>query len=152
MDIIHNIARGVCIKDKNILLAYFKEGEYYFLPGGHIEYEESMLETIRREFLEEAKIIVEPKEFLGIFEHLWINKNKTQHEINFIFLVETSAIHKIQSQEDHLEFRWIPITEIGIIHFLPKEMAEIIKAVVVNKKNTHFNTTIQTKNYLTRLS
>ena len=150
MNAIHNIARGVCIKNGNILLAYFREGKYYFLPGGHIEHGESMLETLKREFMEEAKICVEPTEFVGIFEHVWINEGKTQHEINFIFRVETSALHDIQSQVGHLEFRWIPATEIQNIHFLPKEMLQTVQNIVRGKKGVYFSTTIGGKVHVSK--
>lgn len=143
MNTIHNIARGVCIKNGNILLAYDREGKYYFLPGGHIEPGESMLETIKREFMEEANVLVEPIRFISIFEHAWVNQNKIQHEINFIFLVAASSMHDIRSEEDHLEFRWIPATEIRNIRFLPTEMLQTVEDVIMNRKGMRFNTTFK---------
>lgn len=144
MDTIHNIARGVCIQDGSVLLAYFKEDKHYFLPGGHIEIGESALETLRREFMEELKLKVEPTKFIAVLEHLWTNKHSTQHEINFIFSVEAPSAQNIQSQRPHLEFRWVPLKELNNINFLPKEMLQTIEGGPVHKRSSSFMTTFDT--------
>ena len=131
MNTIHNIVRGICIKNEKILLAYFKKGGYYFLPGGHIENGESMLHSLKREFREEMNMHIKPIELLKIFEHTWTNKNKRHHEINFIFSIELSKEYAIRSQVAHLEFQWVPLKKIKKINFLPKE---VIKIITDNKR------------------
>lgn len=139
---IHNIVRGICRKGDKLLLAYFKEGDYYFLPGGHVEPGESMLATLKREFTEEMGVTVEPLELITVFEHTWLNGGELQHEINFIFLVKILTNRDVKSREDHLEFKWIPVEDIARIKFLPREMVETLKNVRMNQGNINFQTTV----------
>jgi len=124
---IQNIARGVCIKDEFILLAYHKEDKYHFLPGGHVEFGESLSAALKREFFEELGITIDCHGLVTIFEHGWDKKGVLQHEINFYFSIElTDFSNIIESQVDHLSFEWLPIAKLTEIKFLPSEVLETI--------------------------
>lgn len=60
---------GVCIKDNKVLLARHTYGGgkgLLIIPGGYVENGESPQEALKREYLEEVNIIIEPKEIIGI--------------------------------------------------------------------------------------
>jgi 8-oxo-dGTP pyrophosphatase MutT (NUDIX family) len=62
----HLGAYGICFNDEQLLVIHKGDGPYfgrYDLPGGTVEANESLVGAVQREFLEEAGINVEIKEF-----------------------------------------------------------------------------------------
>ena len=60
---------GVVIKDSKVLLARHTYGSgkgLYIVPGGYVEYGETPMEAVKREFFEETGVTVEPKKIIGI--------------------------------------------------------------------------------------
>lgn len=139
------IVRGVCIKEGKILLAYLKEGEYYFLPGGHIEHAESIFHTLERELMEEAAITAHAKELVLTFEHAWQKKDRTVHEINFLVTFEIDGDQDVSSTEEHLEFHWVAIEELKNITFMPKEVLPTILRVRDGDSRSEFLSTLNAK-------
>ncbi|MGB9598672.1 MAG: NUDIX domain-containing protein [Minisyncoccales bacterium] len=75
--------RGV-IKEKNkILVCYHKRENFYFFPGGHVRFGESVREAVLREFKEELGISVKKFFFIGAMENIYTFKGKIHHEFNF---------------------------------------------------------------------
>lgn len=50
---------------------------------------------------------------------------------------------EIESQEAHLEFRWMLIAEIKNINFFPKEFIELIENIDEISKKSYFMTTME---------
>lgn len=87
------IARGLCTTGSKVLLCRNVKGEYYYLPGGHVEFGEPANLSLAREFMEETGIHAEVGELMLVTEHSFINerpgkKDKPHHEINLVFHVE----------------------------------------------------------------
>lgn len=60
---------GIVIRDHKVLLARHTYGvgkNRLIVPGGYLEPGETPQEALRREYLEETSIVVEPKEVIGI--------------------------------------------------------------------------------------
>lgn len=60
---------GIVIRDRKVLLARHTYGvgkNRLIVPGGYLEPGETPQEALRREYLEETSILVEPKEVIGI--------------------------------------------------------------------------------------
>ncbi len=60
---------GVVIKDGKVLLGRHTYGSgigKLIVPGGYVKYGELPQEALKREYLEETDIVVEPKEMIGI--------------------------------------------------------------------------------------
>ena len=81
-------AAGVLIKDDKILLIRHqkKDDTYWLLPGGGVDYGETMEESLKREFQEECNIDVEVKEMVFISQG--ISPNKSRHIVHMNFVVE----------------------------------------------------------------
>ncbi|MDE7205266.1 MAG: NUDIX domain-containing protein [Lachnospiraceae bacterium] len=60
---------GVVIRDNKVLLARHTYGSgkgKLIIPGGYVEFGETPQEAVKREYLEETSIIVEPRNIIGI--------------------------------------------------------------------------------------
>ncbi|HFK1457591.1 TPA: NUDIX domain-containing protein [Bacillus cereus] len=105
----HHIVRAVMIKDKKLLVAEYI-GHHYFLPGGHVEVGESAENALIRELREELGVNCSIKQFLGVIENKWEDREVLHHEINHIFEIDSQELHIDfipKSKESHLAFHWI---------------------------------------------
>lgn len=141
---IHNIVRGVCVKDGNILLAWHKKQEYFFLPGGHIEVGESNKTSLEREFLEELGVSVTCGDFLLLLEHSWSKGDETQHELTNVFsVIWNGGDAALQSRVDHLEFKWVSVRQIPSLTFLPLVLKDLIIQVATGLPVSRFVSTMK---------
>ncbi len=86
-----------------ILVCKSKEKNYYFFPGGHIDFEETVKETLFRELKEELNLSIKNWKFIGTVENIFVEDNKKHHEINLVFNIDVDKI-VFKSQEDHIDF------------------------------------------------
>lgn len=117
------IVRLVIKKDGKILLCKSNVSGHYYLPGGHIEFGDSITDTIYKEMKEELGMErnqiynIVYKDFL---EQVFGEGEKKRHELNMIFSAEVSDDLKAESKEKHIGFEWVPLTELNNINLLPK--------------------------------
>ena len=112
--------------DKFLLCKSIKAGHYY-LPGGHVEFGDTLEETIYKEMKEELGLNqgdifnISFKKYLeSSFE-----KNREKHcELNMVFTAELKDGTEIRSQEDHIDFEWLDESQISDINLLPKDILE----------------------------
>lgn len=132
------------MKDGALLLAYHKEDNYYFLPGGHVEFGEALNIALEREFMEELDFTVKCHRLITVFEHGWDNKGAFQHEINYYFAVELNNPDKdLQSQVEYLSFEWVPIDKLSKIKFLPSAILSTIIDHITGKPIKSFLSTLR---------
>ncbi len=136
------IARGLCVRNGEVLLAHLKSEEYFFLPGGHVEQDESIFHTLEREICEETGLSATAGELVFVFEHSWKGKRGLVHEINFIIACEVSDSKELSSNEPHLDFKWVPIGDLNTIKFLPAEIVSSISAFANGEKVPAFLSTL----------
>lgn len=72
---IRNVVRGICIQKDNVLLAKSVDKDNFHLPGGGINKFESARVALLREIKEELGIDANIKEFIGVIENCWIDKD-----------------------------------------------------------------------------
>jgi len=100
------LVRGIVENKKGeILVCRKKTKNYYFFPGGHVEFGESNMKALKREFKEELNVEIEKASFIGGSNHVFIEENKKRHEINLFYNLEISEL-KSESCEDHIDFFW----------------------------------------------
>lgn len=80
------------------------------LPGGHIEFGESLIDGLKREFREEFGVEI----VVGEVIHAFTGMNGNNHEVEIDFLAEMVDAHaEIKlNPKDHSEFRWVSKAEV----------------------------------------
>jgi 8-oxo-dGTP diphosphatase len=106
------IARAVIRRDGQLLLARQRTKSWSFLPGGHIDPGERVEGALVREIAEELGTEAKIGRFVGVVEHGYIEDGATHHELNLVFDVSITDPNPA-SQEDHLEFHWLPINQLA---------------------------------------
>jgi 8-oxo-dGTP pyrophosphatase MutT (NUDIX family) len=136
MDSIHVLSRAVIIDQGHILVAYDPRPQpnhyyelntqFYYLPGGHIDFQESAHNAVLREIKEETGFDSTIERFLGIIEHAWDFPGDEvcchTHEINIIFKLNITDLKFgdiVEQQEDHVAFRWLSIKDLDQIDLRP---------------------------------
>ena len=131
MKSIELIVRLVIKRDKKILLCKsLKNGGHYFLPGGHVEFGDSLEETVYKEMNEELGL--KRQDITNILYQNYLEQTFTQddeehHELNMIFTADIPKDIKVTSREDHISFEWIDIKDIKNIKLLPEKIIPLIQ-------------------------
>lgn len=119
------IVRALIVKSRKILVCQTKGRDYFFLPGGHVEFMETMQKALRRELYEEMGAIVMASQFIGVIENQFVQGEAPKHEVSFVFHVDID-LEAIQSQEDHLTFYWFSMREFLERNIVPPAMKDAI--------------------------
>jgi len=127
------IARAVIIQDNKILLCKRKDRDYYFLPGGHIEFGERADEALAREIKEELGVETRAMSFIGTMENIFTENGERHHEFNVFFSVEL-AENRSESCEEHLCFAFANIANLARENILPAELKIILSSWLENKQ------------------
>lgn len=127
------IVRGLVIKDGKILVCKTEDRDYFFLPGGHVEFGENMRKALSREFMEETGRRVKSSKFIGTVENIFLQNGKLNHELNFIFLTEIHGEIGAPA-EDHLTFSWFSSLDLTEEKFVPPALRDAILKWRADKK------------------
>lgn len=130
---INLLVRAVIQVDGKFLLCKKKGRDYYFLPGGHVEFGESAKEALKRELKEELSLNIKECFFIGGSEHMFVEDRKKQHEINLAFWVPVKKINT-KSKENHLRFFLLSKSEITKGKVYPESLVKGALKWMKNKK------------------
>lgn len=126
------IARAVIRSGDRILVARERGKKYAFLPGGHIEPGEPIEHALTREISEELGTTADTGDLLGVVEHGYTDDQTTHHELNLVFTADVGD--EPTSQEEHLEFLWLPIDELPTTDLRPVALRDAL----INNHTTPF--------------
>ncbi|MBZ4682870.1 MAG: 8-oxo-dGTP diphosphatase [Fusobacteriaceae bacterium] len=118
---------GILVKDDKLLLIQHKKNgkEYWLLPGGGVDFGETMQEALKREFIEETNLNINVNELLFISEA--IDPKGEKHIINFFFKVEyVDGILKLAKEKRLVDLKYIDIDEIDNIIMYPNIKKQLI--------------------------
>lgn len=131
-DRIEIIARAAILHRGKILLCKRKVADYFFLPGGHVEFGESIPAALSREIKEELGVSVKKIKFLAIAENIFKYKKYKSgiaHEINFLYQVSLKN-NNVRALEKHLTFEWVDLKSIGKRKILPEIIKKKLRELV----------------------
>lgn len=125
------IVRLVIKREDKVLLCLNKEAGSYFLPGGHVEFGDTFEKTIYKETAEElgwTREDIKSFKFKGYLENFYSYKNGTEPhaELNMIFDVEINVATQAVSQESHIGFEWVNISDVPNLKILPTTIVPFI--------------------------
>ena len=131
---------GIVIQENSILLIQHVKNEkkYWLVPGGGVDWGESLEEALIREYKEETNLDVEVKDFLFFSETISPDKNK--HVINLYFLVKIkndSETMKIGNETNLSDLKYVSKEEIQNIKLYPNIKEQLMK-ILNNEKMTPY--------------
>ncbi|MBR6807585.1 MAG: NUDIX hydrolase [Clostridia bacterium] len=97
---------GVVVKEGKVLLARHTYGGgagMLIIPGGFVEFGESPQDALKREFLEETGISVEPRRIIGVRFNM--------HDWYIVFEAEYVSGEAISDNNENSEVVWVDIEE-----------------------------------------
>jgi len=127
------IVRAVILDKDKILLCKKKGNNYYFLPGGHVEFGETAQQALTRELKEELNIEADTIDYIGTIENFFEEANKKCHEINLVFYVDAKDASD-KTPEDHIEFYWKDIKELVGENVEPVTLKQAVLQWLKDKK------------------
>lgn len=125
--------RTIIRRGNRILVCKNKKKGYYFFPGGHLEFRESIQKAILREMKEELGIKLKKFSFIGVIDNIFEEDGQKHHEINLVF---DAAVDKLndKSREDHLEFILMNLRQLAREKILPVALKKAMTKWLKNKK------------------
>ena len=125
------IARGLLIRNQHLLVCYGAKGDYYYLPGGHVEFYETCEQALQREWTEELGCSCTIKMFLRHFEEFFVDAcNVRHHEYSFLYRVECESLdinQPLPHMEENVLFKWLPLSKIKSSVLYPQTLAHYIE-------------------------
>lgn len=100
--------RAIIRHNGRILVCRHKGNNYYFFPGGHINFGETAKEALERELNEELYISIKNISFIGVVENVFTEESRKHHELDLVFSVSVKKV-KDKSKEDHIDFFFFDI-------------------------------------------
>jgi len=125
--------RAVIRKGNSILLAQPKDADFYFFPGGSLEFNETAEDAVKRERREELTMELKSCVFIGTNENRFSDKNGNHHGIDLVFSSNVDRIHT-ESQEKHIAFSLIKIGDLAKTKILPKTLKQNVIKWLRDKK------------------
>jgi 8-oxo-dGTP diphosphatase len=113
---------AVVIKENKVLL--IKRGvepfkDYWALPGGHVDWDETLEETVKREVKEELDVNVTNLKQIGIYS------DPSRHPKQAINVAYAVAIEgEIKPGDDAKEFKWFDLNKLPKLAFDHKQIIE----------------------------
>jgi ADP-ribose pyrophosphatase YjhB (NUDIX family) len=121
-------ACGILLHEGSVLAQEADDGRgvNYALPGGHLEFDETLATCLSREIFEESGLNVEAEKLVYVHENFYTLKGVATHEIGFYFLVELiSDLPRpdrdghIPSREAHIRMRFLPLDTLRTFSLMP---------------------------------
>lgn len=116
---------GVVIKDNKVLLARHTYGNgkgMLIIPGGYVNFGETPQEALKREFIEETNILIEPKNVIGIRFNM--------HDWYIIFIAEYVLGNATSDNDENSEVIWINVNQALTRNDVPELTKKMIEIAV----------------------
>lgn len=120
---------GVVIRNNKVLLSRHTYGVgkgMLIIPGGYVNHNETPQDALKREFLEEVNVVIEPKQIIGIRFNM--------HDWYVAFLAEYISGEAQSDHDENSEVLWLDIDEAMRRNDVPDLTKKLIECAI-NKNN-----------------
>ena len=124
---------AVVIRDGKVLLARHTYGSgngKLIIPGGYVNFGETPQDALKREFREETRIEIEPKEIIGIRFNM--------HDWYVAFRAEYVSGEATSDNNENSEVVWMDIEESLTREDVPMLTKELITSAVKETRGLHY--------------
>jgi len=125
--------RAIIRSQNKILVCLNKEKGYYFFPGGHLDFGESIKDALFREIKEELNVTVKEIKFIGLVNNVYEETGQKHHEINLVFDTKVDKITE-RSQENHIDFFLFEESKFAKERVLPIALQKAVLKWLKDKK------------------
>lgn len=125
------LARGLCVQDGMVLVCRTAGAPITYLPGGHVEFDESAPAALVRELQEECGVAVRAGALLGVVEYTFLQKGVRHCELNLVFAMDVPTLRAgapVPTREAHLSFTWVPLGALASSTLEPAALRTLIPA------------------------
>ena len=116
---------AVCIREGNVLLARHTYGSgkgLLIIPGGYMNYGEAPEVAVRREYLEETGVVIEPQELIGV--------RFNDHDWYAVFRAAYESGEAHSDGDENSEVVWLPVEEALTREDVPELTKIMIRAAM----------------------
>lgn len=137
---------GIAIHNNKILLHTTPDHDYWVLPGGRVEFNESTSDGIVREIQEELGVFVHVDRLSYVHELIFTEDAKNFHELGFYYLISLPENNEITDKESEfngiedggrLIFRWFSFDELNQIEVYPEFIKRDIQVLLTSENIKH---------------
>ena len=118
---------GVLISENKVLLARHTYGAgsgKLIIPGGYVNYGESPQDAVKREFLEETGVVIEPKDIIGI--------RFNTHDWYVAFSADYISGKAHSDNDENSEVMWLDVNEALQRNDVPELTKKLIESALNN--------------------
>ena len=126
-------ARAVIIRNGKLLVCRRKDRNYFFFPGGHIEFGETAANALKRELKEELGVKADKLSYMGTMENIYTEHGNKHHEINLVFKAGAGKFPSV-SKEDHLVYEFLDLKNLKKEKIYPLVLRDAVVRWLKNKK------------------
>lgn len=116
---------GVVIRDGKVLLARHTYGagkDLLIIPGGYVNVDETPQDALKREYMEEANIVVEPKDIIGIRFNM--------HDWYVAFRADYVSGDARSDGDENSEVVWMDVNEVLTRDDVPDLTKKLIESAI----------------------
>lgn len=124
---------GVVIKDCKVLLARHTYGGgsgKLIIPGGYVNVGETPQDALKREYMEETNVVVEPKDIVGIRFNM--------HDWYVVFRAEYVSGEATSDNDENSEVLWIDVEEALGREDVPELTKKLIQSAMAGAEGLQY--------------
>lgn len=131
-------AVGIATREGCVLVHRATVEDFWSLPGGRVERDESAGETLEREMLEELQQVAAVGPLVHVIENFFTLGLRRYHELGLYHRVDLSAdfpfaadgtiVHRVRDGDMDLEFKWVPLdhASLSAIRLKPASLIDVL--------------------------
>lgn len=118
---------GVVLRDGKVLLARHTYGGgkgKLIIPGGYVDFGEAPQEALKREFMEETNVVIEPTELIGV--------RFNTHDWYIVFRAEYISGEAKSDNDENSEVLWVDTAEALASDDVPDLTKKLIESALAD--------------------